>query len=118
MFVDVVPMRRRGVKLSPVELEMADVVHGDLTILAIPWRPLHSPHEPHQATRFAKLQRPGAKPDETLLPSLRDARIERMKGEDFVVFGTEDLGSLTASTGIASAGTSCGASSTASCTSD
>ncbi|WP_448172280.1 hypothetical protein [Rhizobacter fulvus] len=94
MFVDVVPMRHRGEKLSQTILAMTDAVHGDLTIVAVPWRPLWAPNEKPQPTRLAKLQKPGAKPDETLLPPLRDARIERMKGNDFVVFGTEDLGSL------------------------
>ncbi len=54
------------------------------------WRPIWAPSSPYEPTRFAKLQAPGALPDEPLLPMLRDGRIERMTGESFIVYGTED----------------------------
>jgi hypothetical protein len=96
MLVNVVRLRSAGAQLYAQAVKDAAPMRGELSIIVEQWRPTWAPSSPYVRTRFAKLRAPGALPDETLLAPLRDGRIERLAGDSFVVFGTEDGISLAA----------------------
>lgn len=88
MLVDVVCLRRRGEKLPSGEVRAAVPSRGELSFFTQPWRHEWTPHEPRVATTFALLRDPadGQRP---ILPQLRDARVRRMQGQQFVIVGIE-----------------------------
>lgn len=90
MMVDVVRLREAGVKLSSQAVKDATPMRGELSIGLHSWRAPYAPNEPYAPTRFAKLQAPHSLPDATLLPSLREPRIESLRGDSFVVLGLEE----------------------------
>jgi hypothetical protein len=93
MLVDVVLMRRDGVKLSNEAMQHATPVRGHLALRAVPWRSYMRPDLPLVPTVFASLHADTDLREPTLLPSLRDARIERLEGNAFVVVGIHSQGS-------------------------
>lgn len=93
MLVDVVLMRRGGVKLPADRIKAADPVRGRLQIHTQPWQESWLPNEPKALTTFAYLydhleDDPLAQP----VLKLRDARVNSMKGDAFVVVGKERSG--------------------------
>ena len=92
MLVDVLLMRRDGVKLSAEAMQQAAPVRGHLALRAVPWRSQFQPHMPLTPTVFASLHADTDLREPTLLPSLRQARIERLEGNAFVVVGIHSHG--------------------------
>ena len=92
MLVDVVLMRRDGAKLSAETMQQAAPVRGNLALRAVPWRSHIRPDLPLVPTVFASLHPDADLREPTLLPSLREARIQRLEGNAFVVVGIHSHG--------------------------
>jgi len=92
MLVDVLLMRRDGVKLSAAAMQQAAMVRGHLAMRAVPWRSPFRPDLPLMPIVFASLHADTDLLEPTLLPSLREARIERLEGNAFVVVGIHSSG--------------------------
>lgn len=92
MLVDVVLMRRNGVKVPVEQLREIAIVRGHLRLKTVPWRAAYSPNLPMVSTVFASLHADAACQEPTMLRALRDARIERLEGDSFVVLGLDNVG--------------------------
>ena len=92
MLVDVVPMRRDGAKMPQEELRLATPVRGHLSLKRVPWRRSYAPHLDMVPTVFAGLHPDPAGKEPTLLPALREARIERVSGDSLIVTGIHTHG--------------------------
>lgn len=92
MLVDVVLMRHDGVKLSAESMQQAAPIRGHLALRAVPWRSQFRPDLPLAPIVFASLHADTDLLEPTLLPSLREARIERLEGNAFVVVGIHSHG--------------------------
>lgn len=101
MLVDVVLMRRDGVKLPAAVVKSAAPSRGRLVFVTIPWRGLHEPHNPRADTTFARLlvDPPPTSADERLhvLPELRDGRFRSWDGDQGVIVGIESSGDFAVS---------------------
>jgi hypothetical protein len=93
MLVDVVLMRRDGAKLSTEAMQQAAPVRGHLALRAVPWRSHIRPDLPLVPTVFASLYADPDLREPALLPSLREACIQRLEGNAFVVVGLHSQGS-------------------------
>ena len=82
MLVDAVLMRFGGHKLSNQELQAATPVRGILTLDAS--KPIRAEDKP---VVYATLT--NSKMSEALLPALRHAYIDKLKGNSFIVHGEE-----------------------------
>jgi hypothetical protein len=85
-------MRRDGVKLPTEQLRDAASTRGHLRLKAVPWRSAYTPNLAMVPTVFASLHPDEACRETTLLPALRQARIERLEGDSFVVVGLDQQG--------------------------
>lgn len=92
MLVDVLCLRRDGVKLPQEQLLAVAHTRGYLRLKAVPWRSSYAPNVPMKPTVFASLHPDEACKEPTLLRALREARIERLEGEAFVVIGLDQQG--------------------------
>lgn len=93
MLVDVVKMRRRGVKLSAQEIKSAVSVRGRLSIKTRPWRESWLPNMPMEPTTFASLfDHLEDDPLARSLMELRQAHVNSLGADGFVIVGLERSG--------------------------
>ena len=90
MLVDVVPMRDQGVKIAQDDLRLTTPVRGHVTLrLVVVRRTGFGVDEKIERTVRASVLGYPDEHDDDLLPPLREARIERMESDSFVVTGLE-----------------------------